>query len=162
MRTITRRLLAVGHCGDVIMGTISSQITSPTIVYSTDYSDADQRKHESSASLAFVRGIHRGPVNSPHKGPVTRKMFPFDNVIMISSLQAGTSLAHCRRCHHVWDKCHWQHYRHRLVKFQVASGSSLVNTGSGNGLLHDGSKQWHEPILTHCLLDSKEQISKKF
>ena len=43
----------------------------------------DQRKHQSSASLAFVRGIHRRPVNSPHKWPVTRKMFPFDDVIMI-------------------------------------------------------------------------------
>ena len=58
------------------------QITSLTIVYSTVYSDADQSKHQSSASLAFVRGIHRGPVNSPHKWPVTRKMFPFDDVIM--------------------------------------------------------------------------------
>ena len=45
--------------------------------------DTDQRKHQSSASLAFVWGIHRGPVNSPHKWPVTRKMFPFDDVIMI-------------------------------------------------------------------------------
>ena len=67
---------------DVIMGAIASQITSLTIVYSTVYSGADQRKHHSSAALAFVRGIHRGPVNSPHKGPVTRKMFPFDDVIM--------------------------------------------------------------------------------
>ena len=64
------------------MGAIASQITSLTIVYSTVYSDADQKKHQSSASLAFVRGIHRRPVNSPHKGPVTRKMFPFDDVIM--------------------------------------------------------------------------------
>ena len=40
------------------------------------------RKHQSSASLVFVRGIHRWPVNSPHKGPVTRKMFPFDDVII--------------------------------------------------------------------------------
>ena len=69
------------HYGDVIMSTIASQITSHTIVYSTVYSDADQRKHQSSASLAFVWGIHRGPVNSPHKWPVTRKMFPFDDVI---------------------------------------------------------------------------------
>ena len=53
------------------MGAVASQITSLTIVYSTVYSDADQRKHQSSASLAFVRGIHRGPVNSPHKWPVT-------------------------------------------------------------------------------------------
>ena len=70
------------HYNDVIMGAIASQITSLTIVYSIVYSDADQRKHQSSASLAFVRGIHRGPVNSPHKWPVTRKMFPFDDVIM--------------------------------------------------------------------------------
>ena len=64
------------------MGAIASQITSFTNVFSTVYSDADERKHQSSASLAFVRGIHRGPVNSPHKWPVTRKMFPFDDVIM--------------------------------------------------------------------------------
>ena len=64
------------------MGAIASQITSLTIVYSTVYSDADQGKHQSSASLVFVWGIHRWPVNSPHKWPVTRKMFPFDDVIM--------------------------------------------------------------------------------
>ena len=71
------------HYDDVIMDAIASQITSFTIVYSAVYSDADQSKHQSSASLAFVRGIHRWPVNSPHKGPVTRKMFPFDDVIML-------------------------------------------------------------------------------
>ena len=70
------------HYSDVIMSAMASQITSLTIVYSTVYSGADQRKHQSSASLAFVRGIHRWPVNSPHKGPVTWKMFPFDDVIM--------------------------------------------------------------------------------
>ena len=48
------------HYGDVIMSGIASQITSLTIVYSTAYSDADQRKLQSSASLAFVRGINRG------------------------------------------------------------------------------------------------------
>ena len=73
----------VSHYGDVIMGTMVSQITSLTIVYSTVYSDADQRKHQSSASLALMRGLHRRPVYSPHKWPVTRKMFPFDDVIMI-------------------------------------------------------------------------------
>ena len=72
----------VAHYSDVIMGTMASQITSLPIVYLTVYSDPDQRKHQSSASLAFVWGIHRWPVNSPHKWPVTRKMFPFDDVIM--------------------------------------------------------------------------------
>ena len=62
------------HYTDVIMGAMASQITNLTIVYSIVYSDIDQRKHQSSASLAFV--------NSPHKLPVTRKMFPFDDVIM--------------------------------------------------------------------------------
>ena len=83
-RTIQRiqSMHASWYYNDVIMGMMASQITSLTIVYSTVYSSADQRKHQSSASLAFVRGIHRGPVNSLHKWPVTRKMFPFDDVIM--------------------------------------------------------------------------------
>ena len=83
--------IAWGHCpnpasillyDDVIMDAIASQITSLTIVFSNFYSDAYQRKHQGSASLAFARGIHRGPVNSPHKWSVTPKMFPFDDVIM--------------------------------------------------------------------------------
>ena len=80
------RSKTIHHYNDAIMGAIASQITSLTSVYSIVYSGADQRKHQSSASLAFVRGIHRGPVNSPHKWPVTRKMFPFDDVIMMLSL----------------------------------------------------------------------------
>ena len=67
---------------DVILGALASQITILTIVYSAVYSGADQRKHQSSTSLAFERGISRWPVNSPHKWPVTRKIFPFDDVIM--------------------------------------------------------------------------------
>ena len=64
------------------MSTMASQMTSLTIVYSTVYSGADERKHQSSTSQAFVQGINRWSVNSLHKGPVTRKMFPFDDVIM--------------------------------------------------------------------------------
>ena len=63
---------------------MASQIISLMSVNSTVYSDVDQRKHQSSASLAFVRGIHRWPVNPPNKGPVTRKIFPFDDVIVWS------------------------------------------------------------------------------
>ena len=72
----------VSHYNDVIMSAMASQITNFTIVYSTLYLGADQRKHQSSAPLAFVWEIHWWPVNSPHKGPVTRKMFPFDDIIM--------------------------------------------------------------------------------
>ena len=46
------------------------------------FSIADQRRHQRSSALAFVRGIQRWPVDSPHKGPVTRKLFSFDDVIM--------------------------------------------------------------------------------
>ena len=75
------------------MGAIASQITSLTIVYSSVYSTADQRKHQSSASLAFVRVIHRGPVNYPHKWPVTRKMFPFDDVIMTNNVRVNVRVS---------------------------------------------------------------------
>ena len=71
------------HYNDVMMGAIASQITSLPIVYSIVYSDADQRKHPNSTSLAFEQGIHRGLVNSPHKWPVTRKRFPFGDVVMV-------------------------------------------------------------------------------
>ena len=78
------------------MSTIASQITSLTIVYSIVYLRADERKHQSSAILAFVRGIHRRPVNSPHKGPVTRKMFPIDDVIMRNTyIVRRTHSSHC-------------------------------------------------------------------
>ena len=82
-RTYTQLIdISIHHYNDVIMTTMASQFTSLTVVYLIAYSNADQRKHQSSASLAFVRGIQRSPVNSPHKGPVTWKMFPFDDVIM--------------------------------------------------------------------------------
>ena len=83
------------------MDAIASQITSLTIVYSTVYSDAYQRKHQSSASLAFVRGIHRG--HSPHEWPVTRKMFPFDDVIMTAEewISAAWSLVPMRPFGHL-------------------------------------------------------------
>ena len=82
--TETRRNVYIldNHYDDVKMGAIASQITSLIIVYSTVYSDRDKWKHQSSGSLALVWGIHREPVNSPHNWPVTRKVFPFDDVIM--------------------------------------------------------------------------------
>ena len=53
---------------DVIMSKVASQIISLKIVCSTVYSGADQRKHQSSASLTCVSGIHRWPVNPRTKG----------------------------------------------------------------------------------------------
>ena len=84
------------HNNDVIMSTMASSINSVSIVCSTVCSDADQREHQSSASLAFVRGIHRWPVNSSYKGPETWKMFPFDDVIMLqTTLPNSFPSVHC-------------------------------------------------------------------
>ena len=99
------------HCNDVIMDTMASKIISLAIVYSTDYSGIDQRKHQSSASLALVRGIHRRPVNSPHKWPVTRKMF--DDVIMyIYGNSAGGREPVC--CSGVYTQTRYQLKFHRV------------------------------------------------
>ena len=63
--------MITSHYSDIIMDAMVSQITSLTIVYWTIYSGADQRKHQSSASLAFEQRIHQWLVNSLHKWPVT-------------------------------------------------------------------------------------------
>ena len=101
------------------MGMMASEITSLAIVYSTIYLVEDQRKHQTSVSLAFVWGIHRRPVNSPHKWSVTRKMFPFDDVIMHClmlkiktnkkqnilwcCLVFGKITLMCHKCHDIWN-----------------------------------------------------------
>ena len=79
------------HCSDAMMSVVASRITGVSIVYSNVCSGADQRKHQSSASLASVREIHRWPVKPPHKGPVTRKKFSFDDVIMLIGSNKGLS-----------------------------------------------------------------------
>ena len=91
------------HYSDVIIGAMASQITSVSIAYSAVRSGADQRKHQSSASLAFAMRIHWWPANSPHKGPVTKKVFPCDEVIMTviyrcwkSTLWSQYELTHTR------------------------------------------------------------------
>ena len=121
-----------GHCSvainltgsdysDVIVSAMGSQITSLKIVYWTIYSGTDQRKHQSSASLAFVWGIYRSPVKSSHKGPVTRKMFPFDDVDMrinllvteVSNMWTNT-LYWCLSCFCLCTGQSWDIYRHYL------------------------------------------------
>ena len=80
--TPSKGKITTGDYNDVIMSAMASHIGSLTIVYSIVYSSADQRIHQSFASLPSVWGIHRWPVHFPHKGPVTRNIFPFDDVIM--------------------------------------------------------------------------------
>ena len=106
------------HHDDVIMSAIASQVASLTIVYSTVYPGADQCKHQSSASLAFVWGIHRGPMNSPHKWPVTLKMFRFDDVIMHRHYFKWDAITHpCHNFHGglIKYRCAWWSHISLLV-----------------------------------------------
>ena len=95
-----------GHYIDVIMSAITSQVTSVSMLCSTVCSGADQRKLQSSASLAFVWGIHRWPVNSPHKRPVALKIFSFDDVIMDMSYLAISYEPYGTYCEHFKEKYH--------------------------------------------------------
>ena len=80
--TVFRSAVEYGHYSDVIMSTMASQITEESIVCAPVCSGAD-KKHQSSVSLSFGRGIYRWPVDSPHNGPETRKIFSFDDIILI-------------------------------------------------------------------------------
>ena len=122
-----RHSIQLLHYNDVIMGTMASQITSLTSVYSAVYSGADQRKHQSSASLAPVRGIHRLPVNSLHKLPVTQKIHLFDDIIMASWIRKVWLNRHQLKAMNKWlhpDKTEGcggekQTGRHRQTLFSI-------------------------------------------
>ena len=157
------------------MGAIASQITSLAIVYLTVYSGADPSKHQSPASLAFVWGIHRGPVNSPHKGSVTRKMFLFDDVIMetrslytlqwchdVIKDQSSALLVLCIdqwRIDHLpkdqyFRKCSstWRHHQygseHHNFSDLITPPRNVINISSGKGLWPDDIKPLPAPTLT--------------
>ena len=121
----------IKHYDDVIMDTIASQITSLTIVYSIVYSGTDHRNHQSSASLAFVRGIHRGPVNFPHRGPVTRKIFPFDDVIMtydrVMVIVPNHTDTETEMLSFWWNFNHWLH---RKLSFWQLSVQPVIKISS--------------------------------
>ena len=104
-----------------------------TIVCSTVCSGADERKHKSSASLVFVRGIHRWPVVSPHKGLVTRKMFPFDDVIMINEAMVlcfgNYQFKQSNRVN--WNPSHFVHstvYTLYLLTWRIQSSAVLTRS----------------------------------
>ena len=125
------------HYSDVIMGMMASQITSLTSVYSTVHSGEDQREHQSSASLAFVRGIHRWPVKSPHKGPVTRKMFPFDDVIMFWTHNRTHSLP-SRASNYMSDHCVYvekHRPRYKAITLYDIRMSQMSDNGEGLGVV---------------------------
>ena len=97
------------HHSDVIMSAMVSKITGVSFVCPTIYWGSYQRKHQSSASLVFVMGIHRSPAASLPKGPVTRKMFSFDDVIM-TQCNAETVVNIYRLLYAAWRKVIDQSY----------------------------------------------------
>ena len=109
------RFMTSWYYSDVIMSAMASQIACISIVCSTVYPGAYQRKHQSSVSLAFVRGINRWPVDSPHKGPVARKMVLFDDVIIICWNKCGSCYQFAENVS-IW----WRHHGYTLfVLFYV-------------------------------------------
>ena len=113
------------------MSEMASQITNLTIVDSTVYSGADQRKHQSSASLAFVRGIRRWRVNSPHKWPVTRKLFPFDDVIIN---RGATNLSNPVVKREIYE---WKSLSYEIVTFDSPSLNTLRPRQNGRHFADD-------------------------
>ena len=143
------------HYSDVIMGTMASQITSPAIVYLTVYSDADQKKHQRSASLAFVRVIHRWPVNSPHKGPVTRKMFPFDDVIMFQEdkleVMNGLGINNYEQIMNVISCWHYDQESINMIETVICQIKCFVGAGLSHVCCRGGDLimwlKWHLWLL---------------
>ena len=116
-------VFTLSYYSDVIMSPMAYQIARVPIVCSIVCSAADQRKYQNSASLAFVRGIR------PHKGPVTRKLFPFDDVIMdcfishenvrnIWSLLWNSIVAHSLLLNCKWNIMLWESTNISLITHQ--------------------------------------------
>ena len=137
------------------MSAMTSQITGVSIVYSTVCSGADERKYQSSVSLAFVGGIHQWPVNSPQKGKITLKMFPFDDVIMLYSVHSHL----CKSTHHCictwglqfwrlwswefWPCRSWIAMKGRLLSSRALQCSCLGTPGSEGYNTIDFRLQWY-------------------
>ena len=96
--------LQIIHYNDTMMSAMASQITGVFIVYSTLGLVADQRKNQSPTSLAFFAGNSEVTDEFPTQRPVTRKMFPFDDVIMKYSIYAVLSISRCHFYSNSWKK----------------------------------------------------------
>ena len=123
------------HYNDVIMGAMASQITNLTIVYSTVYSRADERKHQSSASLDFVREIHRWPVNFPYKMASNAENVSiwWRHHGICRGTPAQSKRDRERNCLHIlWDKLHIYVLKTTIPNSQ----KSLANMYKGHISLH--------------------------
>ena len=149
------------------MGAMASQITSLTIVYSTVHSGPDQRNHQSSASLTFVWGIHRWPGNSPHKWPVTQKMFPFDDVIMQGTRYKQPRKKAARRLapYHLSQS---NRRKHNYLFFCLFEWQAIIDLDSGiapKTQLYDDPISYFDPIRIlwgYCLFAAEVPLTKLY
>ena len=118
----------------------SPQHYSDVTMSSAVCSGGDHSKHQSSASLSFVRGIHRWPVDSTHERPETRKMFPFDDVIMSQLLGLHLILRHYHMSHlNNWFYIFWP-YKNLWAVCALVDHSYLEIYRIPYNILHNVSK----------------------
>ena len=92
------------HNNNVIMSAIASQITSVSIACSTVGSGADPKKHQNSATQAFVRGIHRSPVNSPKKASNAENVFIWSRHHWFNMICTKMNTTCPLQGHYRWEK----------------------------------------------------------
>ena len=139
------------HYNDVIMSVIGSQLTGVSIVYPTVCSGADQTKHKK--------------VKSPHKGPVTWNMLPFDDVIMIimvysslgeTSKRSQTNKQISDMKQRIFEMIMNLLFIELSKKKKMVLWVKLIKViiGSGIDLVPDShqvnTQYWPEPMMTPC------------
>ena len=131
------------------MSAMAFQITGESIVYSTVCSGTVQRKYQRFSSLAFVREIHRWPMDSPHKGPVTLKMFPCDDVIMNEVKFKGMDkIDWCQtktKCSKHEANAFFSWWRHQMETFSALLAICAGNSTVPGEFPHKG--QWRGALL---------------
>ena len=133
------------------MNAMASQITTVSIVCSTVCSGADQRKYQSSVSLTSVRGIHRWLVNSPHKGPVTWKMFPFDDIMYARVICFSYGSSHI----HILQLIETLHFMYNLL-----GGAQITLLWRHNGRGSISNRQPHDCLLNRLFRRRSKKTSK--
>ena len=146
------------------MGAMTSHITSLTIVYSSVYSGADKKKHQSSASLAFARGIHRSPLKSRTNGQRRGKCFH----LMTSSCFTLTQ-GEMFNWNTTLNNLHWQmcqsysiriEFRHVISNDRQCSGSFMTGTASRRNMeLYFSWQAFSNIILVYAYMGWSYQSS---
>ena len=173
-----RLCVDVCHYSNVIMSAMASQITGVSMVCSTVCPGAGQKKTSKLRVTGLLGGIHRRPVNSPNKGPVTRKMLPFDDVIVLkaASFFQGKEICFCYNedSFTIVDVTNKEHpkmvskrgYLHSMYTHQVSGDKQSLHqlshnrtiAYSGNSLkpcdlfIYFHTYQHSFDFLAHCLL----------